>query len=180
MGFVTETGSGDWESLPPLFVARVMQGQLLDLGRLAWHPSSRSTAGSQPVPSPSASLFTTPQPHAVSGAPSFSGRASCASCPGGRKRRVVTAASPEPPAGPLIVEETPVSVPPPSRPQYIPGQISDPNYVRIFDTTLRDGEQSPGATLTSKEKLDIARQVICVGPLTQNTYELPLSYLLSV
>ncbi len=23
------------------------------------------------------------------------------------------------------------------------------NYVRIFDTTLRDGEQSPGATMTS-------------------------------
>ncbi len=31
--------------------------------------------------------------------------------------------------------------------------------VRIFDTTLRDGEQSPGATLTSPEKLEIARQL---------------------
>src|SRR5712692_747885 len=31
------------------------------------------------------------------------------------------------------------------------------NYVRIFDTTLRDGEQSPGATMTSAEKLDVAR-----------------------
>ena len=30
-------------------------------------------------------------------------------------------------------------------------------HVRIFDTTLRDGEQSPGATLTSNEKLEIAR-----------------------
>ena len=30
------------------------------------------------------------------------------------------------------------------------------DYVRIFDTTLRDGEQSPGATLTSAEKLEIA------------------------
>ncbi|MEY3150058.1 MAG: HMGL-like, partial [Chloroflexota bacterium] len=29
------------------------------------------------------------------------------------------------------------------------------NYVRIFDTTLRDGEQSPGATLTSSEKVEI-------------------------
>ncbi|HTL38653.1 MAG TPA: 2-isopropylmalate synthase [Kofleriaceae bacterium] len=29
--------------------------------------------------------------------------------------------------------------------------------VRIFDTTLRDGEQSPGATMTSAEKLEIAR-----------------------
>jgi 2-isopropylmalate synthase len=31
--------------------------------------------------------------------------------------------------------------------------------VRIFDTTLRDGEQSPGATLTSAEKLEIARSL---------------------
>jgi 2-isopropylmalate synthase len=45
------------------------------------------------------------------------------------------------------------------RPKYVPGHISDPNYVRIFDTTLRDGEQSPGATLTSKEKLEIARNL---------------------
>ncbi|KAM6546100.1 hypothetical protein CsatB_026836 [Cannabis sativa] len=49
------------------------------------------------------------------------------------------------------------------RPEYIPNRISDPNYVRIFDTTLRDGEQSPGAALTSKEKLDIARQLSKLG-----------------
>jgi 2-isopropylmalate synthase len=49
------------------------------------------------------------------------------------------------------------------RPEYIPGRIDDPDYVRIFDTTLRDGEQSPGATLTSKEKLDIARQLKRLG-----------------
>ncbi|NVB81940.1 MAG: 2-isopropylmalate synthase [Kofleriaceae bacterium] len=30
-------------------------------------------------------------------------------------------------------------------------------HVRIFDTTLRDGEQSPGATMTSTEKLEVAR-----------------------
>jgi 2-isopropylmalate synthase len=30
------------------------------------------------------------------------------------------------------------------------------NRVRIFDTTLRDGEQSPGATMTHDEKLEIA------------------------
>ena len=29
--------------------------------------------------------------------------------------------------------------------------------VRIFDTTLRDGEQSPGATMTSAEKLEVAK-----------------------
>ena len=37
------------------------------------------------------------------------------------------------------------------------------NYVRIFDTTLRDGEQSPGATLTSGEKLEIARVLARLG-----------------
>ena len=51
----------------------------------------------------------------------------------------------------------------PPRPKYYPGRIDDPTYVRIFDTTLRDGEQSPGATLTSKEKLDIARQLAKLG-----------------
>ncbi|XP_024022133.1 2-isopropylmalate synthase 1, chloroplastic [Morus notabilis] len=49
------------------------------------------------------------------------------------------------------------------RPEYVPNRISDPYYVRIFDTTLRDGEQSPGASLTSKEKLDIARQLAKLG-----------------
>ena len=33
------------------------------------------------------------------------------------------------------------------------------NYVKIFDTTLRDGEQSPGATMTTPEKLEIARML---------------------
>jgi len=37
------------------------------------------------------------------------------------------------------------------------------NYVRIFDTTLRDGEQSPGATLTSEEKLEVARCLSRLG-----------------
>ncbi len=37
------------------------------------------------------------------------------------------------------------------------------NHVRIFDTTLRDGEQSPGASLTSGEKLEIARQLARLG-----------------
>ncbi|MEM9951946.1 MAG: 2-isopropylmalate synthase [Chloroflexota bacterium] len=39
----------------------------------------------------------------------------------------------------------------------------DENTVIIFDTTLRDGEQSPGATLTSAEKLEIARQLSRLG-----------------
>lgn len=37
------------------------------------------------------------------------------------------------------------------------------DYVRIFDTTLRDGEQSPGATLTSDEKLEVARALSRLG-----------------
>ncbi len=36
-------------------------------------------------------------------------------------------------------------------------------YVRIFDTTLRDGEQSPGATMTLEEKLRIARKLEALG-----------------
>jgi 2-isopropylmalate synthase len=45
----------------------------------------------------------------------------------------------------------------------VPNRIDDPNYVRIFDTTLRDGEQSPGATMTSAEKLVVARQLARLG-----------------
>ncbi|UCG16776.1 MAG: 2-isopropylmalate synthase [Phycisphaerales bacterium] len=37
------------------------------------------------------------------------------------------------------------------------------DYVRIFDTTLRDGEQSPGATLDSHDKLEIAGQLARLG-----------------
>jgi 2-isopropylmalate synthase len=37
------------------------------------------------------------------------------------------------------------------------------NYVKIFDTTLRDGEQSPGATMTSAEKLELARALAKLG-----------------
>jgi 2-isopropylmalate synthase len=35
--------------------------------------------------------------------------------------------------------------------------------VRIFDTTLRDGEQSPGASLNVEEKVEIARQLERLG-----------------
>lgn len=35
--------------------------------------------------------------------------------------------------------------------------------ITIFDTTLRDGEQSPGASLNNKEKLEIAKQLEALG-----------------
>ncbi|MDA0865044.1 MAG: 2-isopropylmalate synthase [Cyanobacteria bacterium] len=39
----------------------------------------------------------------------------------------------------------------------------NPDRILIFDTTLRDGEQSPGATLNVDEKLTIARQLARLG-----------------
>ena len=38
-----------------------------------------------------------------------------------------------------------------------------PDRILIFDTTLRDGEQSPGATLNVEEKLVIAKQLARLG-----------------
>jgi 2-isopropylmalate synthase len=38
-----------------------------------------------------------------------------------------------------------------------------PDQVRIFDTTLRDGEQSPGISLDVPEKLEIAEQLARLG-----------------
>src|SRR3990170_8857392 len=38
-----------------------------------------------------------------------------------------------------------------------------PNQIRIFDTTLRDGEQSPGVSLTFEDKVEIARQLSLLG-----------------
>ena len=39
----------------------------------------------------------------------------------------------------------------------------EPDRVRIFDTTLRDGEQSPGISLNTAEKLEIAHQLTRLG-----------------
>ncbi len=38
--------------------------------------------------------------------------------------------------------------------------MADPAVIRIFDTTLRDGEQSPGATMTTEEKLQVAEKLV--------------------
>src|SRR5271169_1591102 len=35
--------------------------------------------------------------------------------------------------------------------------------IKIFDTTLRDGEQSPGASMNIEEKLQLARQLVKLG-----------------
>jgi 2-isopropylmalate synthase len=52
--------------------------------------------------------------------------------------------------GPKVTEATDVSQ-------------ADANRVRIFDTTLRDGEQSPGISLNTAEKVEIAQQLARLG-----------------
>jgi len=44
-----------------------------------------------------------------------------------------------------------------------PEQAPDRKRVHIFDTTLRDGEQSPGASMTTDEKLEVAAQLEALG-----------------
>lgn len=41
--------------------------------------------------------------------------------------------------------------------------MSNSRYIRIFDTTLRDGEQSPGVSLTFDDKMEIAKQLGLLG-----------------
>ena len=43
------------------------------------------------------------------------------------------------------------------------GRSASTDRVVVFDTTLRDGEQSPGATLTVAEKIRLARQLALLG-----------------
>jgi len=44
-----------------------------------------------------------------------------------------------------------------------PASARPADRVFIFDTTLRDGEQSPGASMNTEEKLEITRQLIRLG-----------------
>jgi len=37
------------------------------------------------------------------------------------------------------------------------------NYIKIFDTTLRDGEQSPGASMFIDDKIKIAKALDAMG-----------------
>ncbi|MGZ5342921.1 MAG: hypothetical protein ACXWEK_07790, partial [Solirubrobacterales bacterium] len=41
--------------------------------------------------------------------------------------------------------------------------VPDDKVVHIFDTTLRDGEQSPGISLNTGEKVEIAQQLARLG-----------------
>jgi 2-isopropylmalate synthase len=41
--------------------------------------------------------------------------------------------------------------------------VAGDNQVHIFDTTLRDGEQSPGISLNTQEKVEIAQQLARLG-----------------
>ena len=43
------------------------------------------------------------------------------------------------------------------------GSVSEQDRVHIFDTTLRDGEQSPGISLNTQEKVEIAHQLARLG-----------------
>jgi 2-isopropylmalate synthase len=56
-----------------------------------------------------------------------------------------------------------MSHPNPSNPPAPAASERDSNRVRIFDTTLRDGEQSPGASMVMAEKIEIARALAALG-----------------
>jgi 2-isopropylmalate synthase len=43
------------------------------------------------------------------------------------------------------------------------GGISMARTIKIFDTTLRDGEQTPGVNLNLQEKMEIAKQLVRLG-----------------
>src|ERR1700740_3550388 len=44
-----------------------------------------------------------------------------------------------------------------------PNHVASPHHVSFFDTTLRDGEQSPGCSMTTQEKLTMAHALEDLG-----------------
>ena len=48
--------------------------------------------------------------------------------------------------------------------------------IQIFDTTLRDGEQSPGCSMSAGEKLVLARQLEKLGAVSYTHLTLPTIY----
>lgn len=46
---------------------------------------------------------------------------------------------------------------------FINGKMQEQKTVKILDTTLRDGEQTPGVSLTPEQKLQIAKQLDVLG-----------------
>ena len=54
------------------------------------------------------------------------------------------------------------------------GHQSDRVY--IFDTTRRDGEQSPGASMTLQEKVRLARQLVLLRAIGFTLTQLVLRY----
>ena len=52
--------------------------------------------------------------------------------------------------------------------------MTNKNQIKIFDTTLRDGEQSPGASMNIEEKLKIAIALEALGVDTKKLLYVPL------
>ena len=40
---------------------------------------------------------------------------------------------------------------------------TQPRHIKIFDTTLRDGEQSPGCSMNLQEKMEVAQALVDLG-----------------
>jgi 2-isopropylmalate synthase len=63
----------------------------------------------------------------------------------------------------MSVDSGPTGAPAEARAVSGQATVRDEDRVRIFDTTLRDGEQSPGISLNTQEKLEIAQQLSRLG-----------------
>ena len=85
---------------------------------------------------------------------SLSGARAGAACCRRRRRRQPANTRPSPAAQ---------AVPARKRPEYVPNRIDDPNYVRIFDTTLRDGEQRCACSSAL-----LGTAILCGSPRREN------------